>query len=455
MGKFFVRAASDSTESNQNRAIVRKAISYQMAEPEIELKPAVPVTAASDASVATKTPSQTPDTNGATGPPDRAAHDASTKGATSSVPPPYLAEALNDAERLLKYAAETGTNIDDDIRNYILRARAASSNGWNEETAANLLTALTNLAARVKPVTAESLKSCCDDTRPTVRTYLWVAVCLAFIIVPFSVVSFVGSAISSAIRADIDTANDLAVKLRVQLGPPPAVTQAAAASTASAASAPASSTPTPPPSAPPPGLNANDVITELQQFASTIRAIDARARQLNVLVLHTERDPFAQLRKDPTAIHKKFQLPEGLPDLAQAANERTTVFQDVRYFAQNLLDDVSFYYGAITTCILPVLYALLGTCAYLLRSFEQQMSTRTFIPSEVNFARFLIAGIGGAVVGLFNNFSITQGASIPPLAIAFLVGYAVDVFFAFLEGLLQAFTKSSPGSPLPPAGAKS
>jgi NAD(P)-dependent dehydrogenase (short-subunit alcohol dehydrogenase family) len=36
---------------------------------------------------------------------------------------------------------------------------------------------------------------------------------------------------------------------------------------------------------------------------------------------------------------------------------------------------------------------------------------------------------------------ITQGASIAPLAFAFLVGYAVDVFFVFLEGVLQAFTK--------------
>jgi hypothetical protein len=48
-------------------------------------------------------------------------------------------------------------------------------------------------------------------------------------------------------------------------------------------------------------------------------------------------------------------------------------------------------------------------------------------------------------VGLF-NYSITQGASISPLAIAFLVGYAVDVFFAFLEGLLQAFTKKAVSS---------
>jgi hypothetical protein len=175
------------------------------------------------------------------------------------------------------------------------------------------------------------------------------------------------------------------------------------------------------------------VITELQQFASTIRSIDTLARQLNVLVLGVEHDPSMAIRKDPTALHNRFQLPSGLPNYAIAADQRTQVYQDVQYFAQSLLDDVSFFYGAITTCVLPVLYALLGTCAYLVRSFEQQMSLRTFTPSVADSARFLIAAIGGAVVGLFNNFTITEGASIPPLAIAFLVGYAVDVFFAFLE----------------------
>ena len=111
----------------------------------------------------------------------------------------------------------------------------------------------------------------------------------------------------------------------------------------------------------------------------------------------------------------------------------------MRYFAQSALDDVSFFYGAATSCVLPVLYGLLGTCAYLLRTFEQHIANRTFTPSVADSARFLIAGIGGAVVGLFNNFTITEGASIPPLAIAFLVGYAVDVFFSFLESLLRVF----------------
>jgi hypothetical protein len=347
--------------------------------------------------------------------------------------PSYFDTALGDAERLLKHAAEVGIEVDQDTRDHVLEARAARGGPWSEETTANLLTSLTKLSSSLKPVTAESLRAYEDGTGPTVRTYWLVAICLAVIIVPFSIVSFVSTAISNVTRTDIATANDLAVKLRAQLGPPPP---------GSSTGAPGSAIATPPVPLPP-GLNEVDVITELQQFASTIRAVDARARQLNVLVFHAEKDPFASIRKDPKAIHDTFQLPTGLPNFAVAASDRTLVYQDVRYFAQSALDDVSFFYGAATSCILPVLYALLGTCAYLLRTFEQQIANRTFTRSVADSARFLIAGIGGAVVGLFNSFTITQGASIPPLAIAFLVGYAVEVFFSFLENLLRVFTSKS------------
>lgn len=358
-------------------------------------------------------------------------HDTSSQGTAArySAAPAYFGETLEHAERLLKYAAESGIDVDEDTRDHVLQARSAFGHGWDEKTAANLLTALAKLAAQLKPVTAESLKACSDNVLPTVRTYWVVALCLAAVIFPFSLASFVGSAISNAMRADIATANDLAVKLRTQLGPPPAETQVAPAAAA------------PPVASPVASIDTATAISELQQFASTMRAIDARARQLNVLVFRAERDPFASIRNYPQKIHDTFQLPSGLPNLPQATADLTRTYQDVRYFGQSLLDDVSFYYGAITVCLLPALYALLGTCAYLIRTFEQQMATCTFTPSDVNSARFLIAAIGGAVVGLFNNFTIGQGASIPPLALAFLVGYAVDVFFAFLEGLLQAFTR--------------
>lgn len=395
-----------------------------------------------------------------------ASDDAETCGRV----PAYYTEALIDAERLLKYAAETGMEIDDCVRNHVLQARTACNQSrWTEQTAANLLSALTTLTGHLRPVTASTLAASMGDTRAAVNTYLRVALCLAIVIVPFSVASFMTTAISNAIKQDITVANDLAVRLRSQLGPLPPVPASTAAGAAAAVPS-ASSTPSVPSPAPAsPGAasaaasatqlsgastsglnNSDDIISELQQFASTTRAIDSRSRQLNVLVFGAERDPFSSIRKNPQALHDKFQLPSGLPDLAVAANQRTLVYQDVRYFAQNVLDDVSFFYGAMGTCILPVLYALLGTCAYLLRNFEQQLRTRTYSPTRANSARFLIAAIGGAVVGLFKSFSISDGATISPLAIAFLVGYAVDVFFSFLEGLIQSFTRNAPAAPPPP-----
>lgn len=386
--------------------------------------------------------------------------------ATSDVispPPAYFDEALTDAECLLKYAAESGMSIDDATRNYVLQARSASSEGWTEESAANLILALTTLAALAKPVTARSLRACQKETKPTVRTYLITAICLACLIVPFSVASFLVSAISTTVRSDISVANDLAVKLDTQTRPPRPTSPAIPPETvpngkAAQVTAPEKTTASPPsstfvpcsvsasPNVPPtlpPDVNQNDVISELQLYATTIRAIDARARQLNALVLWAETDPCKGIRNKAAALHQVFELPAGLPNIPQAAQDRTAVYQEVRYFAQSTLDDTSFFYGAMTSCLLPALYALLGTCAFLLRNFEQQMSTMTFTPSQANSARFLIAGIGGAVVGLFNNFAITQGASVPPLALAFLVGYGVDVFFAFLDGLLQTFTRSA------------
>ncbi len=342
-------------------------------------------------------------------------------------------DALKSAELLLVYSAETGVDVGDATRNTILEARAAVSNGWTKEIAAGFLAAKTRLAAQLKPVTAESLRACSSETQKTARTYWIVAICLAAFIIPASLASFITSAISNAIRADIASANQLAVKLGTQLEPQPA-----SVSSASGAASPL-----------PAGLSLVDVVTEMQTFASTLRTIDTRARQLNWFIFKVEKDPFEGLRQKPAEMKQKLQLPVPLPldqaGLADVANKRIEVYQEIRSFGQSAVDDVSVFYGALTACILPVLYALLGTCAYMLRSFEREISSRTFIPSHFDSPRFLIAAIGGGVVGLFNNLVISQSISVPPLAIAFLVGYGVDMFFSFLENLTQAFTKSKSG----------
>lgn len=339
----------------------------------------------------------------------------------------FFVEALEDAERLLKYAAEVGIDIDANTRSAVLHARATPVANWTEEMSASLLIALTALAAKLKPVTAESLKAYHSETRPTMRTYLTWAIILSIVIIPCSILTFVSSSISTQIRTDVSAANALAVKLHTEVGPPAS-----------------------------PGSGPSEELADLQEYAATVRSIYARSRRLNFILVPRVDVPLG-LRchsgdpdKDSTCIKDKFELPYGLKtdDFPATRDRITETYQDVRYFAQNITTDVLTFYGAFNTCILPILYALLGTCAYLLRSFEDQMGSRTFTPSVANSARFVIAAIGGTVIGLFNGF--TSQASASPLAMAFLVGYGVEIFFSFLENLIKSFTRNV-SAPPPPA----
>ncbi len=339
----------------------------------------------------------------------------------------FFVQALEDAERLLKYAAEMGIDIDPDTRSAVLHARAVDPQNWTEQMSASLLLALTTLAAKLKPVTAESLKAYHSATRPTMHIYLVWAIILSVIIIPFSILTFVSSSISNEIRGDIITANALAVKLHTEVG-----------------------------SEPRQDVSVSDELADLQEYAATVRSIYARSRRLNNILIPRADIPLG-LRCDtgnPTdeanCVKQKFELPYGikLEDFPTVRDRLTETYQDVRYFAQNITTDILTFYGAINSCVLPILYALLGTCAYLLRSFEDQMGSRTFTPSVANSARFLIAAIGGTVIGLFGNFTSQTSAS--PLAMAFLVGYGVEIFFSFLENLIRSFTKTFPTQITPP-----
>jgi hypothetical protein len=122
--------------------------------------------------------------------------------------------------------------------------------------------------------------------------------------------------------------------------------------------------------------------------------------------------------------------------LAQATADKIYLLQRIRVFGNDVQFFISTFNGAIGTYLLPILYALLGAFAFGLRKFSQEIVDMTYHPSQANAARIITATICGTIVGLFSNF--WQGVSLQPLAIAFLVGYGVEVFFAFLDKLLQS-----------------
>lgn len=251
---------------------------------------------------------------------------------SSVAPIPNFARVVDDAMVLLTHAAETGVDVDAATRSTILTARAAATADWNYADAGNLLAALSLLTGKLKPVTADSLRASSSNLiNPDIQSLRRWTLILAGPIVLFSVLSFVSTSIASAIHSDITTANELLVKLRGELGTP---------------TSPSAGTPDKPTL--PQGLNEGDVLTQLQTYASTVRAIDARARQLNWFVLKAEHDPYASYRwnsklnpqqrqANQETIKDLFQLPIGLPNMPLALDKLTGTYQDVRSFTAVLV----------------------------------------------------------------------------------------------------------------------
>jgi hypothetical protein len=366
----------------------------------------------------------------------------------------FLEKNLEHAELLLSYASELGISIEDKVRDSILEARIAhAAHTTTQKIAAELLSALTALAVSVRPVTVDSLRTWAkpnrEGYRPTARVYTISGVVIGVLVIFISIITFVSSRVSESIRTEVETENALASKLAAELGPPPvgttqppdtatAVTEVSRLETAGSNSAEMIWFGS---NGPPRGVSSKDIITDLQKFAATMREIDRNSRWLNRFVFNAARVPFEKDRENWELMRQKFELTPDLPVLLSSEfAKKVEIYQEIRNFANTVQGNSSIWYGAIATCILPVMYALLGAAAYLLRLYDDQVKNRTFVAGDKHLARLLIAGIGGLVVGQFN---VTPTVAISPFAVAFLVGYAVDVFFAFLNGLLQTFKRDS------------
>jgi hypothetical protein len=257
------------------------------------------------------------------------------------------------------------------------------------------------------------------------------------VIIVLSILTSISSSLTDGNRADVDTANALALKLSSELEPPlPGFNPATNVFNLVKPL--------------PDGVEAKDVLKDLQQFAVSIRNIHSRTRALRLFTLWAQgTDRLADARTNNVGdaqtnnvrLRDQLELTIPVTNFPAVERDKIKVYQDVRYYAQTTQEHAGWTFTAITIHILPMLYAVLGACAYLARMLEQQLKSRTLASDDKHRIHFLIAAIAGFVVSLFASPSLTGGLSLSPLAFAFLVGYAVDAFFSFLEGLLQQFNK--------------
>jgi hypothetical protein len=93
--------------------------------------------------------------------------------------------------------------------------------------------------------------------------------------------------------------------------------------------------------------------------------------------------------------------------------------------------------------VLPLLYGLLGSLAYILRTLSREIHNVTFTRgSEIRYSlRWPLGMLGGVTVGLFfDPANLTGLAAITPLGLAFLAGYGVELLFTGLDRMVSAFT---------------
>lgn len=370
--------------------------------------------------------------------------------------------ALADADLMLKFASERGLEVPKDIVQPILRARTTAAQGIiTDDIQADFYAAYSRLCRQFGDVTADTIRACrSEDTRRTLRFNRLTALMLTFVIAIASVTVFVADKLHDGILANITAANEAAVRLRTTLS------QADITQGITRADAVLGHERDVDPclmlnQVPEDGgreFKAMNEIEPLQHFASLVRDIRSQAIKLNYVVGRIEHDPFTIcrpgdaadrhdcLKEKPEITARRFELNPAVRNYAAEVLCKIATYQSVRSFATNVTTDYKAAVGALASFAFPIFYALLGAYAFRLRLFVDTIRNRTYHPSFADSARMITAVIAGAIAGLFNP---ATGTALSPLATAFLVGYGVELFFRFLDTLLNAFGSSSRGQRAP------
>ena len=356
-----------------------------------------------------------------------------------------LKDGLDDAELLLKFGAETGVEVAPDIVEPILLARTAYQSGEvPDKVRAGFYSGYSRLSRLFGDVTADTIRNCSSpETRKTLARDRVRAVSITVAIATISVLIFVADSMSKGILEDISAANASAVTLRASLTPSGTN---ATIDPIYAKEDPCGLLATPPPAAARTAQNATD-IERLQMLAMTVRDLLGKSIKLNWFVLRWESDPLGSNgifgQGDKEVLNRQLELNPAILNYPAEVLCKIKTYQGVRTFASNVQTDYAAIVGAVASYALPIVYALLGAYAFRLRMFGETIRKRTYHPSFSDSARMITAVIAGAIAGLFNP---AQSLSLSPLATAFLIGYGVELFFKFLDTLINAFgSPSVPG----------
>jgi hypothetical protein len=117
------------------------------------------------------------------------------------------------------------------------------------------------------------------------------------------------------------------------------------------------------------------------------------------------------------------------------------------------LGSAQFILDILNRFILPTLFGLTGASLYIIRRLAAEIQAATYT-KDLDIAmnlRFFLGGFAGLAIGWLalpnsttaanlSGPSSTIFASLSPLALSFIAGYAVEIFFHIVDRLISSFT---------------
>ncbi|HEX4631130.1 MAG TPA: hypothetical protein VH188_09215 [Chthoniobacterales bacterium] len=321
------------------------------------------------------------------------------------------AEILADAELLIAHVVRSGVSVDQALIGKIIDAKGKVATGTltaADESA--LYQAVNTLAAKLAPVTAETLRACTDESAVSGKNFWtrkpftcsharwsvrvqrrWALFALTLLLLA-QIYWLIGSNLISRIPSLAENAV--------------------------------------PPAAPATGVVLSP---EAAEKAKEEKVKADTAEDTRMWMLHLWSTPWRWIPN----LSKKFVPKEDVDQFDLRSD-----FVEWGLSSREVLGIFQIY-------LLPLLYGWVGAMAYVLRRMIKGIQDMTYRPGyDVEFSlRVYLGVLAGVAIGWFfkpqgtNAAGEVSFASLTPFALSFLAGYSVELLFTAMDRMVGAFTE--------------
>ncbi|WP_299404082.1 hypothetical protein [uncultured Roseobacter sp.] len=365
----------------------------------------------------------------------------------SSIRKQNIVRALRKAQSMLTFAIDKGIELNAEVVTPINTAvRAYGTDEWTGNLEDEFFAAYSRMSRELGDVSSESI-----EWSRTYGSYVTLAVAVlgfsalvALILLQYRVIYLHDS---SSSYVETEEALTLKEARLIEVGATlPALQEGLSASA--------------------PGLQSTSAQDQATESQERIERTDAMETQISELTreqatLNLEIDRLETQLRAQYAILSEWvtglddgPAPEE-PGWLSSAEDKAAY--DVAYaewrLSQERLDPHEFQYGVqqalsqlrlLNDFILPSIYGLLGTVAFVLRQISVGLQSQSLsLGSMLNYLiRLPLGGLAGIAVGLLlRPDEATSGLeALQPLALAFVAGYSVELVFAAMDRLVGAFS---------------